>query len=88
MCAVNNIVYRVSRMLTVEQQCELVSDQVGEVGYSGQRLTDDELEGDRSEQKNERQLESTLRNRQLDGERRERQTADEQLPTQHNQTIV
>jgi len=42
-------------------------------------LTDDEFECDGGEEKNKRQLKSTLRDRQIDRERRERQTADEQL---------
>lgn len=44
-------------------------------------MADDELEGDGCQEKNERQLESTLRYRQVDGERGERQTADKQLST-------
>jgi len=64
------------------------ADQVGEVGYSRQRLADDELEGDGCQEKNERQLESTLRYRQVDGERGERQTADKQLSTTTTTTTI
>ena len=59
------------------------ADQVREVGYPRQRLTDNELEGDGSKKQNERELQSTLRYRQVDRESGERQTADKQLRKQY-----
>jgi len=46
-------------------------------------LTDNELEGDGSKKQNERELQSTLRYRQVDRESGERQTADKQLRKQY-----
>lgn len=67
------------------------SYEVRKVGDPRQRLADDELEGYRRQEEDEGQLKSVLRKGQIDGERGEREAADEQLqrtnictPCHHN----
>ena len=55
--------------------------QVGEVGDARDVLAGDELECDAGEDEREAELEAVLRQLNADGERRERQRADEELTT-------
>lgn len=56
-----------------------MSYQVGEIGDHRETLIDDEFEGDGGQEKNEGKLKSILRQIQVDRERGERQTTDEEL---------
>ena len=55
------------------------TDEVCEVGDPWKRLTDDELEGDGCEEKEEGELETVLRQTTINRECSERQSADEHL---------
>ena len=61
-----------------------ITHEVCEVGDSRQRLTDDEFEGDGGKEENERELKAIFWFRHLNGERRERETADEELHCRQN----
>ena len=62
--------------------------QVGEVGDARDVLAGDELEGDAGEDEREAELEAVLRQLDADGERRERQRADEELTTDQTDVSV
>ena len=58
-----------------------ITNKVREIGNPRQTLIDNELERDGRQQEKERQLESVLRQSQIDRPRRERNAADEELYT-------
>ena len=62
---------------------ENVFVQISQVGNARQKVIDDKLEADRSEEEGEGELQPILRPREFDAERRKRQNRDEKHDQEH-----